>query len=61
MLGELNKVYQDCWAIKLSWYKLICGTNGKMKMLRCKDLHGHWGEGKVDGAKIEFLNKAFKP
>jgi hypothetical protein len=29
---ELNKVYQDCWAIRFNLLERVCWTNEKMKM-----------------------------
>jgi hypothetical protein len=30
---ELNRVYQDKWATRFSWFEAICGKDGKMKMI----------------------------
>jgi len=27
---ETNQVYEDRWATRFNWSKLICGTKGKM-------------------------------
>ncbi len=33
---ELNQVFQNVWAIKLPWAKVVMGPIGKMSMVRCK-------------------------
>ncbi len=32
---EFNQVFQDVWAIKLPWAKIITGHYGKMTQVRC--------------------------
>ncbi len=32
---ELNKVYQDKWATRFSWFEAGCQKDGKMNMVRC--------------------------
>jgi hypothetical protein len=33
---ELNIIYQEYhWAIRFSWFELVSGANGKMKMMKC--------------------------
>jgi hypothetical protein len=31
---EFNKVFQDVWATKLPWAKVVIGPNGKMTQVR---------------------------
>jgi hypothetical protein len=33
---EVNIVYQDHWAIRFFWFKLVCGRDGRMRMVRCR-------------------------
>jgi hypothetical protein len=33
---EVNRMYQDHWAIRFLWSNLVCGGDGRMRMVRCR-------------------------
>jgi hypothetical protein len=56
---ELNKIYQDKWATRFSWFEAICGKDGKMNMVRCKIYNDIKGKDKLLVSKLDSLIKHF--
>jgi hypothetical protein len=54
---ELNKVYQNKWATRFSWSKVICGKDGKMMMVKCKICTNIKGREKLLVPKLNSLIK----
>ncbi len=56
---ELNKVYQDKWATRFSWSKVVCGKDGKMMMFKCKICTNIEGREKLLVPKLNSVTKHF--
>ncbi len=54
---ELNKVYQNKWATRFSWSKVVCGKDGKMTMVKCKICNNIEGRSKCLVPKLNSFIK----
>lgn len=48
------------WVAKFCWSKPVCGTDGKMKMVRCKVCSIVEGREKLLVPKLDYLLKHFR-
>ncbi len=56
---ELNKVYQNKWATRFSWFKVVCEKDGKLMMVKCKICTNIEGREKLIVPKLNSLIKHY--
>jgi hypothetical protein len=54
---EINRIFQDVWAAKLPWAKVILGANGKMNSVMCRVCSQIEGRKKLLVPKFDNLQK----
>jgi hypothetical protein len=54
---ELNRHFQDSWAVKLQWAKAVMGADGRIIQVRCKICSDIEGREKLLVPKIDSLYK----